>query len=126
MKWIPHLIIVLGMLYLVLSWSTAVQTRLSQVEHDREVADELAALADLVGIKPSARQFLHDAIKDLEHPEGTYGLLVDTFLAQMRLAAAFLLVDVLNSRGFVALVVTCVVGALVYIIYGARQPMVIK
>lgn len=123
MKWLPHLIIVLGILYLVLSWSTAYQTRLAQIEHDREVADELAALADLAGVKPSARQFLHVAIKNLEHPEGKYGLFVETFLGQVRAGALFLFVDVLNSRAFVALVVTCVVGALVYIIYGGRQRM---
>jgi hypothetical protein len=126
MKWLPHVIIVLGAMYFVLSWSTAYQTMRAQIEHDREVASELAALAELAGVKPAARQFLHGAIRDLERPEGERSLLVETFLGQMRAAGAFVFVDVLNSRAFVALTITCVVGAMVYIIYGARQPMVIK
>ena len=119
--WVAYAVIVLGVLFCVLSLTDGYQAMSREAERNRVVAAELGALKDMVGVSDATRQVIHSTIAGLDTGDHGQSLFVKVLLAQMRGAAEFLLVDVLNSRLFILTVLAAILGAASYLVHGMRS-----
>lgn len=121
MSWLDktmYAVLIFGTLCLVLVYTDMYQDARRNAARNRVVVSELGALKDMVGVSDATRQVIHTTIAGLDTDDQSLWRV--TFLRLINRMAEVVLVDVLNSRWFMTLMVGCILSSVAYIVYGMR------
>ena len=121
MSWVDktvYAVLIFGTLCLVLTYTEMYQTARRDADRNRVIAAELGAIKDIVGVSDATRQVIHATIIGLDTDD--HSLWRVTFLRLIQHVADFVLIDVLNSRPFMTLLVGGILASGAYLVHGLR------